>query len=227
MRIAVVGGMGAVAQEVVAQALECGHLISWMISPADQLPDASLETDYTQVLHIVRSPWDSESEYVALLSSCDAVIVALDIHSTDPSHFVPIQRLVQKAMRSRKVHRIILITAHGSGESSRQLDWELWLRINVNQLAYSLFGVRALCWSIAAQYSEQERVLEQSGLKYTILRPASVVDGPTTGTYLASPSHIYGGYISAGDVADCALKALDNEMDISQAFSIAYSSRVA
>ncbi|KAJ2650453.1 hypothetical protein IWW40_002416 [Coemansia sp. RSA 1250] len=227
MRIAVVGGMGAVAQEVVALALERGHLVSWMVSHADQLPDPSLETDYTQVLHVVRSSWDSEAEYFALLSGCDSVVVALDIHSTDPTHFVPIQRLVQKAMRSRCLRRIILVTAHGSGPSSRQLGWELWCRINFNQLMYSLFGSRALCWSVAAQYSEQERVLEQSDLLYTIVRPASIAAGPTTGTYLASPTHIYGGYISAGDVADCALKALDNEMDISQAFSIAYSPRVA
>ncbi|KAJ2453687.1 hypothetical protein EV183_002091 [Coemansia sp. RSA 2336] len=219
--------MGAVAQEVVTQALESGHLVSWMISPTDQLPDASLETDYTQVLHVIRSSWDNEAEYLALLSNCNSVIVALDSHSTDPTHFVPIQRLVQKAMQSRNLHRIILVTAHGSGSSSRQLDWELWYRVNFNQLMYSLFGSRELCWSIAAQYSEQERVLEQSGLQYTIVRPAAIVAGPTTGTYLASPTHIYGGYISAGDVADCALKALDSDMDISQAFSIAYSSRVA
>ncbi|KAJ2500322.1 hypothetical protein GGH96_002819 [Coemansia sp. RSA 1972] len=228
MRIAVVGGMGAVAQHVVVQAMEAGHCVSWMVKPTDTLPDTSLETDYTQVLCIVRSSWDNSSKYDELVAECDAVIVALDFNHTRPEQFVPIQHILQKSMRKYKVERIILVTMHGSAESSRQLDWELWAKLNINQVFYIALGTVAPCWSIISQYTNQEQVVKSvESLKYTILRPAAVTDGPATGTYLASPSHIFGGYISAADVADCTLKALDHEMDVSQAFSIAYSSRVA
>ncbi|KAJ2479568.1 hypothetical protein IWW56_003006 [Coemansia sp. RSA 2131] len=228
MRIAVVGGMGAVAQQLVVQAMEAGHFVSWMVKPTDQLPDPCLETDYTQVLCIVRSSWDDTVKYDELVSECDAVIVALDFNHTRPEQFVPVQRVVQKSMARHNVQRIILVTTHGSAESSRQLDWELWAKLNVNQVFYMALGTMAPCWSIISQYTAQEQVVKSTeSLKYTILRPAAVTDGPTTGTYLASPSHIFGGYISAADVADCALKALDHDMDVSQAFSIAYSSRVA
>ncbi|KAJ2828615.1 hypothetical protein IWW50_001294, partial [Coemansia erecta] len=215
MRIAVVGGMGAAAQEIAVQAMETGHFVSWMLKPDDQLPDPSLETDYTQVLFIVRGSWDDESKYDELLAECDAVIVALDIKHTLPEQFVPIQHLVQKSMHRHSIQRIILITTHGSGESSRQLDWELWARLNFNQLFYTFMGSNDPCWSIISQYTAQEQVLKNAAdsLKYTILRPAAVTNGPATGTYLASPSHVFGGYISAADVADCALKALDHDMD--------------
>ncbi|KAJ2002720.1 hypothetical protein GGI04_001327 [Coemansia thaxteri] len=64
-------------------------------------------------------------------------------------------------------------------------------------------------------------------LRWTILRPGLLTQGPTTGTYLASHDHVFGGYISHGDVADCALKALEEDMDIGECFSVAYSARVA
>ncbi|KAJ2108259.1 hypothetical protein GGF48_005897, partial [Coemansia sp. RSA 921] len=157
-------------------------------------------TDFPQVLCIIRSPWDNSEKYDELVAECDAVLVALDFNHTRPEH----------------------------AESSRQLDWELWAKLNINQVFYVALGTMAPCWSIVSQYSAQEQIVKNAeSLKYTILRPAAVTDGPATGTYLASPSHIFGGYISAADVADCALKALDHDMDVSQAFSIAYSSRVA
>ncbi|KAJ2766109.1 hypothetical protein IWQ56_003844 [Coemansia nantahalensis] len=229
MRIAVVGGMGAVAREVAVQAMEAGHFVSWHLYPSHTLEDPSLESDYTQVLRIVRGAWDDEQQYMAALSTCDAVVVVLDQRYTKPEQFVPIQRLVQRSMRSHGLERIVLVTAHGSGDSNRQLDWMHWARFNVNQALHSLsIASGLLCWSVAAQYSAQEAVLAaDASLKYTVLRPATVTDGPATGTYLASPTHVFGGYISAADVADCALKALSHEMDISQAFSLAYSSRVA
>ncbi|KAJ1836744.1 hypothetical protein IWW55_004953 [Coemansia sp. RSA 2706] len=227
MRIAVVGGMGAVAREVAVQAMEAGHSVGWLLGPDDKLADPSLETDFPQVLTIVRGAWDDMDKYDELLRGSDAVVVALDLHHTPAERFRPTQHLVQRAMHRTHVERIILVSAHGSGDSARRLDWELWARLNINQLFYSLLGTRALCWSVVAQYSEQERVLLRDQLRHTVLRPAAVVDGPRMGTYLASPSHVYGGYISAADVADCAIKALENDMDVDQAFSIAYSSRVA
>ncbi|KAJ2840098.1 hypothetical protein J3B01_000198 [Coemansia erecta] len=228
MRIAVVGGMGAVAQHAVVQALEAGHFVSWMVNPTDHLPDPCLETDFPQVLCIIRSQWDNSEKYDELVAECDAVLVALDFNHTRPEQFVPIQHILQKSMRKHNVQRVILVTMHGSAESSRQLDWELWAKLNINQVFYVALGTVAPCWSIVSQYSAQEQIVKNAeSLKYTILRPAAVTDGPATGTYLASPSHIFGGYISAADVADCALKALDHDMDVSQAFSIAYSSRVA
>ncbi|KAJ2082553.1 hypothetical protein H4R24_001499 [Coemansia sp. RSA 988] len=230
MRIAVIGGMGLVAQELIVQAMEEGHFVSWYLKPTDELPDRTLESDesYMQVLRIVRGDWDDESKYNDVLDGCDAVAVALDIQHTKPEQFVPTQRLVQKAMWKNSIKRIVLVTSHGAGESSRNLDWGFWAKLNVNQFFYIFLNMISLCWSVVAQYTEQESVLcGDDQLVFTIIRPATVIDGLLTGTYLASPQHVFGGYISAADVADCILKALDHDMDAAQSFSIAYSSRVA
>ncbi|KAJ2716202.1 hypothetical protein H4R19_000784 [Coemansia spiralis] len=229
MRIAMVGGMGAVAREVAVQAMEAGHFVSWHLYPSDTLDDPSLESGYEQVLRIVRGAWDDEEQYTQALATCDAVVVALDQRHTRPEQFVPIQKLVQRAMRCHGIERIVLVTTHGAGNSSRRLDWAHWAQFNVNQVAHSLsLASGNLCWSVAAQYSAQETVLTaDASLKYTVLRPATVTDGPGTGTYLASPTHVFGGHIGAADVADCVLKALSHEMDVLQTFSLAYSSRVA
>ncbi|PIA17207.1 hypothetical protein COEREDRAFT_86212 [Coemansia reversa NRRL 1564] len=228
MRIAVIGGMGAVAQELIVQAMEEGHFVSWYIKPTDELPDRTLEGDksYAQVLRIVRGNWDNENKYNEVMDGCDAVAVALDIQHTKPEQFVPTQKLVQKAMWQNNIKRIILVTSHGADESSRNLDWGFWAKLNINQVLY-IFNIISLCWSVVAQYTEQERVLRNDKLVFTILRPATITDGPFTGTYLATPQHVFGGYISAADVADCILKALNHDMDVAQSFSIAYSSRVA
>ncbi|KAJ2156864.1 hypothetical protein GGF46_004905 [Coemansia sp. RSA 552] len=228
MRLAVVGGMGAVAQELVVQAMEAGNFVSWLVKPEDVLPDPALESDeYAQVLRVVRGQWDSEEKYSEALHTCDSVAVALDLHHTRAEQLVPTQKLVQKAMRRHDIKRIILVTTHGCGDSSRRLDWGFWAYLNIQQAFYMVLGTPSLCWSTVSQYTEQEKVLFAGALQYTVLRPAFVTGGPSTGTYLASPSHVFGGYISAADVADCALKALDHEMDVSQTFSVAYSSRVA
>ncbi|KAJ1666053.1 hypothetical protein IW140_005849 [Coemansia sp. RSA 1813] len=229
MRIAVFGGLAPIPSEFVVQAMEAGHTVTWFIGTDDALPDPALETDYGEILRIERGAWDDDiNRYCEIVQGSDAVFV-----SFTPEHFgpleswVPQQKMIQHAMLKEAVKRIVLVTMHGAGDSARRLDWAAWARLNANQVFYSLAGRLSPCWSLAAQYSAQEQVVSDGELDWTVLRPTLVTDGPATNTYLASAKDVFGGYISAADVVDCALKALVDNMDVKTAFSIAYSSRVA
>ncbi|KAJ2558045.1 hypothetical protein EV175_000985 [Coemansia sp. RSA 1933] len=228
MRFAVFGGLAPIPSEFVVQAMEAGHTVTWFIGTSDTLPDPSLETDYNQVLCIERGAWDDDiTRYREIVRGSDAVFVSLT-----PEYFAPLeswvaqQKMIQHAMLKESVTRIVLVTMHGAGDSSRRMDWSMWARLNANQVFYSLAGSLSPCWSLAALYSAQENAVTDD-LDWTVLRPTQVTDGPATSTYLASAKDVFGGYISAADVADCALKALVDNMDVKTAFSIAYSARVA
>ncbi|KAJ2020767.1 hypothetical protein GGI03_005564 [Coemansia sp. RSA 2337] len=251
MKIAVFGGLGTLASEFVVQAMVAGHFVSWFIHTDDELTDMSLEEPtYRDTIRIVRGSSDILSKYQETVSGCDAVLVAFDLRYTQPSSWVHQQRLIQTAMRRESVQRILVITTHGAGDSQRRLDWSTWAKLNVDQVRYMLLGQADMCWSIVAQYTAQEDVVTSSetletrncssgvdsddklprqdwALQWTILRPGSLTEGPATGTYLASHDHVFGGHISYADVSDCAIKALEEDMDIGECFSVAYSARVA
>ncbi|KAJ2678806.1 hypothetical protein GGI25_001998 [Coemansia spiralis] len=246
MRIAVFGGLAPIPSEFVIQAMESGHTIKWFLNVDDELPDQSLD-NYTEVLQIERGRWDDDiaryqevvlqiergrwdddiARYQEVVRNANAVFVSLAPISSPPESWASQQKMIVHAMRKESVTRVILVTMHGAGESSKTLDWSTWARFNINQLGYMIANRISPCWSLLAQYSEQEMVVKEDGIEWTILRPARVIDGPRTYTYLASHADVYGGYISAADVADCALKALQENMDVRESFSIAYSSRVA
>ncbi|KAJ2062946.1 hypothetical protein GGI17_002112 [Coemansia sp. S146] len=251
MKIAVFGGLGTLASEFVVQAMVASHFVSWFIHTDDELTDTSLETPaYRDTIRIVRGSSDILSKYQETVAGCNAVVVAFDARYTQPSSWVHQQRLIQTAMRRESVQRILVITTHGAGDSQRRLDWSTWAKLNVDQVRYMLFGQVDMCWSIVAQYTGQEDVVTSSetletrdggsgvdsddklprrdwALQWTILRPGLLTEGPATGTYLASHDHIFGGHISYADVSDCAIKALEENMDIGECFSVAYSARVA
>ncbi|KAJ2491959.1 hypothetical protein IWW37_001812 [Coemansia sp. RSA 2050] len=251
MKIAVFGGLGALASEFVVQAMVASHFVSWFIHTDDELSDTSLEAPaYSDTIRIVRGSSDILSKYQEVIAGCDAVVVAFDARYTQPSSWVHQQRLIQTAMRRESVQRLLVITTHGAGDSQRRLDWSTWAKLNIDQVRYMLLGQADMCWSLVAQYSAQEDVVTSSEtleprsgssgadgddkphhtdwvLQWTILRPGLLTEGPATGTYLASHEHIFGGHISIADVSDCAIKALEENMDIGECFSVAYSARVA
>ncbi|KAJ2816506.1 hypothetical protein FBU31_006551 [Coemansia sp. 'formosensis'] len=251
MKIAVFGGLGTLASEFVVQAMAASHFVSWFIHTDDELYDTSLEAPaYRDTIRIVRGSCDILSKYQETITGCDAVIVAFDARYTQPSSWVHQQRLIQTAMRRESVQRLLVITTHGAGDSQRRLDWSTWAKYNVAQVRYMLLGRTDMCWSMVAQYTAQEDVVASSEtletrdgssgvdsddklshndwvLQWTILRPGLLTEGPATGTYLASHDHVFGGHISYADVSDCAIKALEEGMDIGECFSVAYSARVA
>ncbi|KAJ2597571.1 hypothetical protein GGF39_003000 [Coemansia sp. RSA 1721] len=241
MKIAVFGGVGRLSKEFVLNAISSSHQISWFLQPNDE----PTLTDNPH-LKLIRGHTNDLAKYRETIKGTSSVFVSFDPLHVDPKQFVYQQKMIILAMKQESVNRLVLVTAHGSGVSKHQLDWTTWARINLNQIKYLYNGVGSnssyLCWSVLAQYTAQEQVVvngripqdiigtasdESSDLNWTIIRPGFLTDDEPTGTYLASDQHVFGGFISCADVVDCAIKALEDDMDIGKQFSIAYSSRVS
>jgi putative NADH-flavin reductase len=73
-----------------------------------------------------------------------------------------------------------------------------------------------------ADASAMERVLEESGLDWTILRPPQLTDKPYTGKYRVRENHLprFGFKISRADVADLMIKVVENHSSIRQVLGI-------
>ena len=75
-----------------------------------------------------------------------------------------------------------------------------------------LFG-KLFFRGIVADASAMEKLFEQSGLDWTIVRPPQLIDKPYSGKYRVREGHlpIFGFKISRADVADFMLKAVEDD----------------
>jgi putative NADH-flavin reductase len=109
-------------------------------------------------------------------------------------------RVLVDAMEASAVRRLICVTGFGAGDSRGRGG----LLYNA---AFCLFLRR-----VYADKDEQERIIRQSGLEWTIVRPTILTNGPRTGAYrvLVDPHDWSSGFISRTDVADFLVKQIDD-----------------
>jgi putative NADH-flavin reductase len=76
-----------------------------------------------------------------------------------------------------------------------------------------------------ADHERQERVIRQSALDWTIVRPPHLKDGPRTGVYrhgFSATDHQIKGWITRADVADFMLNQLDDDTYRHQTPGVSY-----
>lgn len=107
-------------------------------------------------------------------------------------------RVLIDAMDAQGVKRLICVTGFGAGDSRESIS--LLQRLPFQ----ALFG-RAY-----ADKSQQERLIRQSALDWTIVRPGVLTNGPRTGRFniLAEASQWRNGMISRTDVADFLVRQI-------------------
>jgi putative NADH-flavin reductase len=73
---------------------------------------------------------------------------------------------------------------------------------------------------IVVDASAMERVVGESELDWTILRPPQLTDKPYTGKYRVREGHLphFGFSISRADVADCFIKTVEDRTSIGKVF---------
>jgi len=142
------------------------------------------------------------------LKGVDAVIFALGM----PAGLTRLLRPVTVFSHSTEVlvdemeksgpKRLVVVTGFGAGES----------RSAMNPLEE--FGHNALLGRAYADKSVQEKIVERSGLDWTIARPAILTNGRAAGRYkvLTTPESWHNGFISRADVAEFLVeRALDRK----------------
>jgi putative NADH-flavin reductase len=104
------------------------------------------------------------------------------------------------AMQRAGVSRLLAVTGFGAGESEASIHV-------LQRLGFKMVFGRAY-----QDKSEQERLIKDSHVDWTIIRPGVLTNGPMSGSYqvLEKPDEWRNGVISRADVADYLVKAIDD-----------------
>jgi nucleoside-diphosphate-sugar epimerase len=68
-------------------------------------------------------------------------------------------------MKEKGIKRIVLMTARGVGDSAREVPWLFSLIVKISNVSYAY-----------ADHAAQEKILEDSGLDWTVVRPTMLTD---------------------------------------------------
>ncbi len=210
-RILVIGASRGIGRETVRQALAAGHDVRAMARHTASLPtDPALEPfpgDATDPIRV--------SEAV---SGMNAVITALGIRVRPWTPFRPTSlfsrstEVLIEAMKAHGVRRLLAVTGLGCGDSIRVLS-------RVEILARDL-----VLGPVYRDKNLQEMMIRNSGLDWTIVRPAFLTSMPRTGRYrvMTEASGWRNGLISRADVADFLVTQVEREEFVGSAPVLAY-----
>ena len=114
-----------------------------------------------------------------------------------------------KAMKQHTVKRLLFVTSFG---------------LNKSMFLPQKIFIKTVLRNIFAQMPRQEKSISQSGLDYTIVRPARLTDEPSVGEYSAAEDLYIGpfSHISRTAVADFLLQQLVSKKFLRKIVTISY-----
>ena len=210
MKLLIVGGTGKTGRLLISQGLEEGHCITAMVRNPNKLKfnNPNLKVLKGNVLNL-------ENVEIAVQGQ-DAVLSALG----HKQFFIKTSILskgtmnIIRAMEKKGVDRLICITSLGINDSKFRLG-----------LYYTLFVIPVILFFYFRDKSKQEKLIAQSNLDWTIVRPGQLTNGRKRTKYQHGPnlgSYILTKMISRNDVAHFMLKLLKNRAYINEAPGIIY-----
>jgi putative NADH-flavin reductase len=204
-RVLIIGASKGIGLETTRQALEAGHCVRALARSAAlmELADPKLEK--------VRGDALKTEDVEGALMGMDVVIQTLGVALGDlfrPVHlFSDATRVLIAAMRAQRVKRLICVTGFGAGDSRGSISRLQWLPFQIIfRRAYD-------------DKSLQERLIRESGLDWTIVRPGVLTGGARTGRFkvLTEASQWRNGFISRSDVAEFLVRQIDDQTYLRQA----------
>ncbi|MBK1645818.1 epimerase [Thiocapsa imhoffii] len=202
MQIALFGATGGTGRQVLEQALASGHQVRVLLRDPTKLePAPGLTLVCGDVLDpaATRRCVEGSQAVICLLGSGvgSAPVEALGTQS------------ILDAMTTHGVHRLIAVTSMGVGDSREQVSAEFQRAMDT------------VLQPIIAAKTEQERLIQNSGLDWTIVRPGGLSDGPRTGNYRSSNERsLMAGLISRADVAEFVLHQLTDATNLNQCVAV-------
>ncbi len=165
MRLLIFGATGTIGRQLVDQTLENGHQVTAFVRMPSKL---SVENPALTVLQ--GDVLDFESVQRAMPGH-DAVLIALGAGAMGRIRTEGTENIV-RAMRKHRIRRLICLSSLGVGDSRGNLNF-FW--------KYVMFGL--LLRRAYADHVGQEQTVRESGLDWTIVRPAAYTDGGITKQY--------------------------------------------
>ena len=196
-KILVLGATGGTGQLIIRQALAKGYDVTALVRSPEK--GAGL----TGVKLAIGDARDETALRQAIRGQ-DAVVSAL---GTPPSPFKEVTllstatRAVVNAMQAEGVLRLVAITGIGAGDSAGH-----------GGFAFDHLILPLLLRHVYADKNRQEAIIRQSGLDWTLVRPAVLNDKPGKGAprALEDLSQFHGGTIARADVAGFILDELES-----------------
>src|SRR6056297_1800395 len=193
MQVTIFGATGSVGKHLVNEALEAGNGVTAVVR--DQ---SKLAVQHANLRVIVADVMIDDERLRGAVSGSDAVIIALGDGMRGSVRAVGTRHIIA-AMKKVGVSRLICQSTLGAGESFANLNW-LWR-----------FIFRVPLRRAMADHLAQEQHVRDSGLDWTIVRPAAFTDGEKTEQYRHGfPAKAEGLTlkISRADVADFMIRQL-------------------
>ena len=167
MKILLLGITGRTGRLVAEEAIKRGHKIVGIARDPGKVTvkDAGI---------VKGTPYDFETVRKAIIG-CDAVISTLNIFPQSESLFGKIKSPLDsmsvsitnavKAMKEKDIKRIVVMTALGVGDSAKEIPGFFSFIVRISNIKYAY-----------ADHDAQEKVLENSNLDWTVVRPAGLND---------------------------------------------------
>ncbi len=200
MKILIIGGSSGIGLEAVRRGLACGHMVRAMARSAGRM----------EISHDFLEPFPGDAtvspDVAKALDGVDAVVQALGVAAGPRAALGPVDlfsrataELVSQ-MEKKGPRRLVSITGFGAGDSRSKLTC-------LERIPFRMF--------VKSAYDDkdrQERLIKESDLDWTIVRPSLLTNGPRTGSYrvLVEPESWRNGLISRADVADFLIRQVDD-----------------
>jgi putative NADH-flavin reductase len=196
MKLAVLGATGGVGTEIVRQALARGHSVTALARAPDRLGA------FADRIAVLQGDLLDPNELERASGGHDAVLSGfgprLPLSKADADLLERFAIALTAAMQRTAVRRLVIVST-------------AFLFQDAVIPPAHLFG-RLFFASIVADSAAMEKIVSQSGLEWTIVRPPRLTDKPHTGKYRARDGHLpFAGFsIPRADVADFMLNCAED-----------------
>jgi len=207
MKILILGATGATGNQVLNLALQEGHEISAYVRNPKKLEK------YFGKIEIIQGELNDENKLVEAVKNKDAIISTLGYKNLwDKSLFInKAVSIVLKAMSIYGVNKLIYESAIGIGGNHSFTN-------PILRTVMRTFGVA----NPFIDHNRTEKIIKQSNVNWTIVRPGKLTNGRFKGKYRAGENLKKVLTISRADVAHCILNSLTNENWSRKSIDISY-----
>jgi len=207
MKLLIFGSTGELGKVLVEQALEEGHEVTAFARTPSKI------TIQNPHLHIFAGDATNQAKVNEAVKQQDVVLSALGTKDLKQSNVISttVKNIIY-AMEKEHINRLIFTSAFGVGDSFKEGSF------------IQKIGFMTVVKNIYADKKIQEKLITNSKLNWTILRPMTLTTGPKTETYRVG-EHIRKGLfptISRADVADFMIKLLNDSKYNKKIVQISY-----
>jgi len=209
MKVLVLGASRGTGALCVRAALAKGHAVT-----AFSRTPAKLEVTHRALTKVAGDFHDAASVQGAVAGQ-EAVIIcaspgSLGTIKEKPDYFSRGTKHCIDAMKAHGVKRLVILSAHGVGESKPAQSW-----------FQRTFLIERLLKGFFRDHDVQERLTRESGLDFVIARPTRLTNGEAKGKYVRTIELIsVPQSISRADVADFLVEACESTTWVGKAVQL-------